>query len=100
MTTLNPGDKIFCIKNSYSSNNNALVHKSNQIYEVYDLQIRTDKNTIDIYVSCEKNVTKHDYYGYTLEGELIANWELFSDHFITNIKELRKIKIKKLNEFK
>lgn len=37
MTTLNPGDKIFCIKNSYSSNNNALVHKSDQIYEVLSL---------------------------------------------------------------
>jgi hypothetical protein len=48
----------------------------------------------------EPNTTNSDYLGFFVKGKIIGfqDWLKFKDHF-SNLKEYRKLKLKKLNKF-
>lgn len=100
------GDKVVCKKDSYtSSHGGEIVHKKGTLYTI-DTTYCTDnfnEKTLEIetvyriFLYSENNSSNINSYGYHLDGYNCGRWKKFSTYFMSE-KELRKEKIKKINE--
>ena len=81
------GDRVLCISDSYPKGfvGEQKCHIESKYYTIDDL------SDIYVYVNSEKDSTWNGYYGYSYED--------FVKYFIT-VKELRKLKLDKINENK
>lgn len=87
------GDKVYCIKSYYDGQ---YVFIKNKFYIVEDIDdILPDAQRIWIY--SETNTTPHGYLGFITHGKLYSNYQYFNEYFAT-LKELRQLKLQKLNE--
>jgi hypothetical protein len=82
------GDKILCIKDHIFADNYVVVRK-NKIYIIENIE--DDKNDKIVTTTTERGTT---YWSLSPNG---AHFK-FHDFFVDNLKEQRKLKLKKLNE--
>jgi hypothetical protein len=85
------GDRLYCIKTNFTNGND--VHIRNRFYTI----MLIDKTIT--WVHCEPETMPHGYCGYMTDDkdELYNDFKYLSKYF-ADIKEMRKMKLKKLNE--
>lgn len=101
------GDTVVCKKDSYTSTKSGkIIHKKGVKYiieNMYNITAINEKTykvekLSRIFIYPEEN-SNADSYGYHLNGYNSWRWKKFSTYFMSE-KELRKEKIKKINEVK
>lgn len=85
------GDFAYC-KKEYI-NEGKIVFKKNKPYLIFLID---DTDDIEIWLYCEEYTMPHGYCGFIKNGELYNDFDYFDNYFYTE-KELRRIKLEKLN---
>lgn len=88
------GDFAYC-KKEYI-NEGKTVFKKNKSYYIFLIETDLDSDSPAIWLHCEKNSMPHDYCGFINKGSLYNDFDYFDNYFYTE-KELRRIKLEKLN---
>lgn len=96
------GDKVYCIKTNFYGKREC--HKKNRTYIIESfLDSKSQDSYINIpiediksiFITAEPNTTPKDVLGYSINPIYIH--DKFEEYFI-DVKEVRKLKIKKINE--
>ena len=88
------GDKAYC-KKTYIRNGNKVFEK-NKSYTIFLIDDGADSPENWLY--CEKNSMPNGYCGFIINGDPYLDFNYFDDYFISSMKELRKEKLKRINE--
>ena len=79
------GDKVYCIKNSYSSSDNLLLFKKSNLYSIYDITIYNNIISILYDNDC--------HYAFWFKSKMK---EYDFDTYFCDLKKLRKEKIENI----
>jgi len=96
MTTINPGDIIYC-KKSFNLNKEYDIysHIEGNSYTVFDCR------TECIFIYAEYDSTPNGYLGFHVKNDLLDDffdqWVNFSDYFICDKQKIRELKLNKIN---
>jgi hypothetical protein len=100
---MKPGDKIYCKKES-RTHGGEILHKKGAIYAIDNTYYLNGFNEKTLEIGAlrrvfiySENINNINSYGYHLDGYNSGRWKKFSTFFMTE-KELRKQKLKKINE--
>lgn len=88
------GEKVYC-KKMYI-HGGKIVFKKNKFYTIFLLDESIESPCVWLY--CENKSMPNDYCGFIINGQLYSDFDYFSEYFINDIKELRKIKLTELKK--